>query len=72
MSFKLGTKHEVDLEAALRSPEVDPVAEVPVGPVRRDLHEHEVLQRPAEQLASLLDDTPSASRRPRHGKRPSD
>src|SRR3954452_23997626 len=57
-------KHEVDLEAALRSPEMDLVAEIPVGPVRQDLHEDEVLERPAEELASLLRDTP-----PRPGAR---
>jgi hypothetical protein len=53
------SKHEVDLEAALRPPEMDPVAELPVGPMRLDLHEDEVLQRPAEEFASLLDDTPA-------------
>ena len=52
-------EHEVDLEAALRSPEVDPVAEIPVGAVRLDLHEDEVLQRPAEQLSPLLHDPPA-------------
>ena len=53
------SEHEVDLEAALRPPEVDPVVELLVGAVSLDLHQDEVLERPAERLTPLLGDAPA-------------
>src|SRR6185436_4690797 len=52
-------EHEVDLEAVLRPPEMDLVIELPIGPVSLDLHEDEVLERPAEKLTSFLYDPPA-------------